>query len=128
MNERLLERVAFLFWGGVGNVRKAINFILRYYNSLLLILVSLWLGALLISADHSFMGGLFIFLSLLKLAGMIIDNVKMRVIGLICLNAMWAANIVIFLTGQHPKGLPYQFPLVVLLVGLGVGIRGRFDE
>ena len=114
--------------GGVGNVRKAINFILRYYNSLLLILISLWLGALLISVDHSFLGGLFIFLSLLKLIGMILDNVKMRIIGLICLNAMWAVNIVIFLTGQHPKGLPYQFPLFVLLVGLGVGIRGRFDE
>ena len=114
--------------GGVGNVRKVINFILRYYNSLLLILISLWLGTLLISVDHSFLGGLFIFLSLLKLIGTMLDNVKMRIIGLICLNAMWAVNIVIFLTGQHPKGLPYQFPLFVLLVGLGVGIRGRFDE
>ena len=120
--------MAFYFGEELENVRKVINFILRYYNSLLLILVSLWLGALLISVDHSFLGGLFIFLSLLKLIGTILDNVKMRIIGLVCLNAMWAVNTMIFLTGQHPKDLSYQFPLFVLLVGLGVGIRGRFDE
>lgn len=88
----------------------------------------MWLGVLLITVDHPILGGLFVLLSLLKLLGTILDNVKLRITGLTCLNALWAATTVIFLTGQHPKDLPYQFPLFVSLMALGVGIRGRFDE
>lgn len=113
----------------IEKLKKVINFILRYYNSLALVMISIWLGTLLTSVDHAFIGGLLIFISLLKLFGMLLDNVKMRIIGLICLNAMWAINTTIFIMGQHPRvDLPFIFPLFVLIMGLGVAIRGRFDE
>ena len=116
--------------GGVGNVKKKlIHFILRYYNSLGLILISFWLGATLITVDHLILGGLFIFVTLLKFVGLLAHNVKMRIIGLICLNALWAVSVTMLISYGHPSvNLPIAFPLYVLFNGAGIGIRGRFDE
>lgn len=113
----------------IEKIKKIIDFIFVYYYSFLLCFVSLWLGYTLYTVGHHALAGVLFLLVALELIGVIFRLEKLRVIGLIGLNAIWAANVYIFIAGHHPSvELTFQFPLVILLIGVGISLRGRFDE
>lgn len=110
-------------------IKRIVNFIIRHYNSLLLALGSLWLGLRLIHESVPHYGSALVFFSALKLYGLVFYKPKTRVIGMIGINSFWAITVYLFASKQiPPHGVSYQIPLFVLLFGLGISLRGRFDE
>src|SRR5690625_4433998 len=110
-------------------MKKIRDFILVYYYSFLLCSVSLWLALTLFSVGHYLLGGVLTGLVIIKMVGILLRKDKLRIIGLVGLNAMWAVNTYIFIAGHHPSvELTFQFPLIILLLGVGISLRGRFDE
>ena len=109
-------------------MRKLRNFILLYWFSLLLCLVSVRLAFTLIYVDHSIIGLILMTASVLKLTGMWAHNGKLRQIGVVVLTATWAVCAYVFVTGHVPVLLPQDFPIYIVLLGVGVALRGTFDE
>ena len=109
-------------------MRKLRNFILLYWFSLLFCLLSVRLAFTLIYVDHSIIGLILLTASVLKLTGMWAHNGKLRRIGVVVLTATWAVCAYVFATGHTPVLLPQYFPFYIVLLGLGVALRGSFDE
>lgn len=104
------------------------NYLVSYYNSHLFSLFSIWLGYTLYTVGHPVLGVVMIGLALLKLAGIYLDDNKLRKISLIGLNSIWGVGVYFFVSGHHPHvALSYHFPMFILLFGLGIGLRGRFN-
>ena len=109
-------------------MRKLRNFILLYWFSLLFCLLSVRLAFTLIYVDHSIIGLILMTASVLKLTGMWAHNGKLRRIGVVVLTATWAGCAYVFATSHGPVLLPQYFPFYIVLLGLGVALRGSFDE
>lgn len=110
-------------------MKKIRDFILVYYYSFLLCLFSFWLALTLLSVGHYLLSGVLTGLVVVKMIGIFLQKDKFRIIGLVGLNAMWAVNTYIFIAGYHPNvELTFQFPLLMLFIGAGIGFRGRFNE
>ena len=109
-------------------MRKLRNFILLYWFSLLFCLLSVRLAFTLIYVDHSIIGLILMTASVLKLTGMWAHNGKLRRIGVVVLTATWAVCAYVFATGHTPVLLPQYFPFYIVLLGVGVALRGTFDE
>lgn len=61
---------------------------------------------------------------LIKLMGLILNHRRLRVVGIVCINVIWALTVLDFVqTGQS-----FYFSLHALLIGVGISIKGRFDE
>lgn len=111
------------------NYRKIRNFILLYYNSLSICLISLWLAYTLIKVNHPITGGFLIAVVIIKLIGMWQQNAHLRKVGIIGLNAVWAVSSYVFISDSHPVvELSPAYPLFILLIGVGLALRGSFDE
>ena len=61
---------------------------------------------------------------LIKLIGLILNHRRLRVVGIICINVIWALSVLNFLQ----MGQSFYFSLHALLIGVGISIKGRFDE
>lgn len=113
----------------VEKLKKTWAFIITYYYSLLLCLISLWLSYTLFTVDHHALATILFTIVAIKFIGMLKDNGKLRMVGIIGLNAMWTINTTLFLLGKHPPvELTFEFPLFILILGFGVALRGRFNE
>ena len=109
-------------------MRKLRNFLLLYWFSLLFCLVSVRLAFALIYVDHSMIGLTLMIASVLKLTGMWSHNGKLRRIGVVVLTATWTVSAYVFATWHVPIALPLDFPFYIVLLGVGVALRGTFDE
>lgn len=110
-------------------IKRTVNFFIRHYNSLLLAFGSFGLGLRLMYESVPHYGSALVFFSALKLYGLISNKPKIRVVGLIGINSFWAIAVYLFASKQiPPHEVSYQIPLFVLLFGLGISLRGRFDE
>ena len=109
-------------------MRKLRNFILLYWFSLLFCLLSVRLAFTLIYVDHSIIGLILLTASVLKLTGMWAHNGKLRRIGVVVLTATWTVCAYVFATGHTPVLLPPDSPFYIVLLGVGVALRGAFDE
>lgn len=103
-------------------------FILSYYNSLLLCTISTWLSYTLFTVGHWKIGAILISIVIVKLIGLALHNRKLRQIGIIGLNVMWALNTYVFINYHPSVELSFHFPLFILLLGVGISLRGRFHE
>lgn len=102
--------------------------VIKHYFLIIFILLNLWLAFLLIGVNHQLIGLYVIGLIVAKGVAVVRKCGKCKAITLSLLNTMWAFNTLYFLLGQHPIDLPFMFPLFVFLVGVGIALRGRFDE
>lgn len=101
--------------------------LIPYYYSHLLSLLSGWVGAILINYKHPILGSLLVASAILQLVGIYAKKPRIRLSGLIIMNMIWGVSVYHFFAGNHvPIKLSYHFPLFALLLGLGVGLRGRF--
>lgn len=60
----------------------------------------------------------------IKLMGLILNHRRLRVLGIVCINVIWALTVLDFVQ----MGQPFYFSLHALLIGVGISIKGRFDE
>lgn len=104
------------------------GFILMYYNSLLYCTISAWLAYTLFTVGHWEIGAILISIVIVKIIGLILHNHKLRQIGIIGLNVMWALNTYVFISYHPTVELSFHFPLFILFLGVGISLRGRFDE
>ena len=109
-------------------MKKLRNFVLLYWFSLLLCLVSVRLAFTLICVDHSIIGLILMTASVLKLTGMWVHNGNLRRIGVVVLTATWTVSAYVFATWHVPIALPLDFPFYIVLLGVGVALRGTFNE
>jgi len=110
------------------SLEHAWHFILMYYNSLLLCTISTWLAYTLFKVGHWEIGALLFSIVIIKVVGLALHNMKLRQFGIIGLNVMWALNTYVFVTYHPTVELSFHFPLFILLLGVGISLRGRFDE
>lgn len=104
------------------------NKLIPYYYSHLFTLFSIWLGYTLFKVGHPVLATVMVLMSVIKLAGIYLNNPQLRLIGLITLNAMWGVSLYYFVSGHHPVvELTYHFPAYILLSGVGISLRGRFN-
>lgn len=61
---------------------------------------------------------------LIKLIGLALNHARLRVMGIVCINVLWALTVLDF----AQMGQPFYFSLFALLTGVGISIKGRFDE
>jgi hypothetical protein len=61
---------------------------------------------------------------LIKLIGLILNHRRLRMVGIVCINVIWALTVLDF----AQMGQPFYFSLFALLTGVGISIKGRFDE
>lgn len=61
---------------------------------------------------------------LIKLIGLILNHRRLRVVGIVCINVVWAITVLNF----AKMGQPFYFSLFALLTGLGISVKGRFYE
>lgn len=102
--------------------------IFMYYNSLLYCTISAWLAYTLFKVGHWEIGALLFSIVIVKIIGLILHNHKLRQFGIIGLNVMWALNSYVFINYHPTVELSFHFPLFILFLGVGVALRGRFDE
>lgn len=99
-------------------------FIYDKWFSLALCYISLYLAYI------SYQQGRYIFMTfaliavLIKLIGLILNHRRLRVMGIVCINVIWALTVLDFVQ----MGQPFYFSLYTLLIGVGISIKGRFDE
>ncbi|MDN6288894.1 MAG: hypothetical protein L0J63_01240 [Tetragenococcus koreensis] len=99
-------------------------FIYDEWFPLALCYISLYLACI------SYRQGRYIFMTfaliavLIKLIGLILNHRRLRVVGIVCINVVWALTVLNF----AQIGQPFYFSLHALLIGLGISIKGRFDE
>ena len=92
--------------------------------SLTLCYISLYL------ANISYQQGRYIFMAFaliavfIKLLGVILNHRRLRVVGIICINVIWALTVLNF----FKMGQPFYFSLHALLIGVGISLKGRFRE
>jgi hypothetical protein len=110
-------------------MKRVKHFIYKYWYSLLFCLASIWLRLTLIGVGHPILAIALVVIVVIKLSGMIMENARLRMIGIIGLNILWAVFVFVFATGYHPSiELTFEIPFFILLIGVGISIRGRFDE
>lgn len=109
-------------------MKPAQDFILLYYDSLLLCAISAWWAYTLFKVGHWEVGALLFSIVVIKIIGLTLANRKLRQIGIIGLNIMWAVSAYVFIQHHPSIELSYHFLLFVLLLGVGVSLRGRFRE
>jgi len=91
--------------------------------------VSLWLSYTLFTVGHPLLGVILLAAVIVKLIGLIYRHSKLKTIGIIGLNIIWAVNITVFLSDYHPAvPLTWEIPFFVLLLGIGISLRGRYRE
>lgn len=61
---------------------------------------------------------------LVKVIGLILDHKRLRVLGIVMINVLWAVTVLDFVQ----MGQPFYFSLFALLIGVGISLKGRFDE
>ena len=92
--------------------------------SLALCYISLYLAYI------SYQQGRYIFMTfaliavLIKSIGLILNHGRLRVMGIVCINVIWALTVLDFVQ----MGQPFYFSLHALLIGVGISIKGRFRE
>jgi hypothetical protein len=92
--------------------------------SLSLCYVSLYLAYISYQQDcYTFMTFVLIAV-LIKLIGLILNHRRLRVVGIVCINMIWALTILDFIQMDQP----FYFSLFALLTGIGISLKGRFDE
>jgi hypothetical protein len=92
--------------------------------SLVLCYVSLYLAYISYRQEgYTFMAFALIAV-LIKLMGLIFNHRRLRLVGIICINVIWAITILDFVK----MGQPFYFSLFALLIGIGISLKGRFDE
>lgn len=79
--------------------------------------------------EHRFLAFLFVFFSLIKLIGIFKNNMKWRLIGLTALTSLWSFVMIGFSIRSYQGGSNYGtiLTLIVIIIGFGVAIRGRFE-
>lgn len=102
--------------------------LLRYYDSILYCLMSLYLGYLLINTHDGIWGVVLLGATFVKIFGMLTGNKQLLTIGIVGMNIIWAVSTYVFITSHVAVNLPYQFPLFILLIGGGIALRGRYSE
>ena len=60
---------------------------------------------------------------LIKLIGLVLNHRRLRVVGIICINVIWALTVLDFVQ----MGLSFYFSLHALLIGVGISLKERFD-
>lgn len=113
----------------VGKIRNIQAIVIQNYYTLALCGITLWLSYVLFTVNHYLLSLLIAGVVIIKLTGMLRKSARLRTIGLVGMNAIWAINTTIFvLNKHHPVNLTYVFPLFVLVIGFGVALRSRFNE
>ena len=82
----------------------------------------------LLDVTHWIIGSILIIASVMKLIGMWVNNGKLRRIGVVVLTATWAVCAYVFATWHALVLLPRYFPFFIVLLGVGIALRGSFDE
>lgn len=99
-----------------------------YYYEILFLAINIWLGLLLISVGHSYIALMILGLVIAKGVSILCNYGPAKTTTLTLLNTMWAFNTFYFWSGRHPIDLPYQLPFIIFLLGVGIALRGRYDE
>lgn len=104
------------------------NLIIIKWNSLLLAIASVITGAIILYSTHRFFLPLFLLLSaIVKLLGIAGNSPKLRLWGLIGINASWALVSARFFGFKSTRSVyAGLFAAIIMLFGIGVGIQEKF--
>lgn len=92
--------------------------------SLILCYITLYLATISYRQDRYIFMMIAITAVLIKIIGLILDHGRLRILGIVIINVLWAITVLDFVQ----MGQPFYFTLFALLTGVGISIKGRFDE
>lgn len=105
-------------------LRRVINLIYNKWFSLSLCYISLYLATISYGQDRFIFTAFTLVVVMIKLIGVILDHRHLRTIGIVGINVIWALTVLDF----AQMGQPFYFSLFALIVGIGISLKGRFDE
>ena len=105
-------------------MRRINNYIVSYWFSLNLSAITLYLSYLSFRQYRYFFGLAAVVAVLIKVIGLTLNNRRLRIAGIVSINVIWALTILDF----AKMGQPFYFSLFALLTGVGISIKGRFND
>ena len=105
-------------------IKRVFTVVYNKWFSLSLCYISLYLATISYRQERLIFTAFTLGVVTIKVIGVILDHRHLRTIGIIGINVVWALTVLDF----AQIGQSFYFSLFALLVGVGISVKGRFDE